>query len=180
MNATATRTYTVEEFLDAELPDDSGWILIDGEAVGVTFPALRHTQLQTVVYKLLDLLSHGRAFVTIEMPFRLPGNNLWRADVGATRIDRLPDPLRKKVFEGSPDLVIEILSPSNTKAAIAMYRRECMKNGTEEFWVVNDDARTVTRYTREGGTVYGEGSAVPVALFGNSSIDIDRIFQQTW
>jgi len=46
-------------------------------------------------------------------------------------------------LHGAPDLVIEILSPSNTVAE--MYEREelCLENGAQEFWVVDIDRRGV-------------------------------------
>jgi Uma2 family endonuclease len=52
---------------------------------------------------------------------------------------------------GAPDLVIEILSPSNT--AIEMQRKlELYRDaGVQEYWIVNPDRDAVTVYRLEGG-----------------------------
>jgi Uma2 family endonuclease len=46
-----------------------------------------------------------------------------------------------------PDLAVEVLSPSNTRAEMARKRREYFAAGTRLVWEVNPGKRTVTVYT---------------------------------
>lgn len=46
-----------------------------------------------------------------------------------------------------PDLVVEILSASNTRKEMARKRREYFAAGTKLVWIVDPDARTVAVYT---------------------------------
>ena len=90
------------------------------------------------------------------------------------KLDRLP----KGFFKGSPDLAVEILSPSDTIEALHGKIVEYFENDTKLAWVVNPEEQTVTVYRSssphklltnkdvlEGGGVL-EGFSVPVsALF---------------
>lgn len=49
-------------------------------------------------------------------------------------------------FPGAPDLAVEVLSPSNTPAAIRAKVAEYLVAGTRLVWVVDPDTRTVTVY----------------------------------
>ena len=42
-------------------------------------------------------------------------------------------------FMGAPDLVIEILSPSNTVAQMRDKKKLCLENGSVQFWEVDLD-----------------------------------------
>ena len=81
-------------------------------------------------------------------------------------------------LRGAPDLVIKILSPSNT--AREMYEKEhlCLANGTQEFWVINPDREFVRVATTRGPTVfYGRGQQIPLTLLGSGSLAIDDLFR---
>lgn len=49
-------------------------------------------------------------------------------------------------FPGAPDLAVEILSPSNTPAAVRAKVADYLAAGTRLVWVVDPDSRTVTAY----------------------------------
>ena len=74
-------------------------------------------------------------------------------DIGAIKRDRLPGrrlSRKIKVPAVSPDLVVEVLSESNTKKEMAAKLREYFDNGTQVAWYVQPDDQTVTVYTRAG------------------------------
>jgi Uma2 family endonuclease len=79
---------------------------------------------------------------------------------------------------GAPDLVIEVLSPSNT--AVEMYDREqiCLANGSREFWVVNPDRAQVKVSTPDGRTVtYKAEDEIPVPFGSHGTIKAADIFR---
>ena len=68
-----------------------------------------------------------------------------------------------------PDLVVEVLSPGNTRAEMARKRLEYFTAGVRLMWIVDCDARSVAVYTSPSAvTVLGEdemidaGSILPV------------------
>src|SRR5579863_2074036 len=79
------------------------------------------------------------------MTFRpLPEHELWRADVGfvlAERADQVGD---DEYLSGAPDLVVEVLSPSNTADEMDYKRTTCLENGCSCFWVVNPKRKLVS------------------------------------
>ena len=55
-------------------------------------------------------------------------------------------------FDGAPDIVIEILSPSNTAAEMLDKEQLCLENGAKEFWVVDLIHQHVKVSTSDGRT----------------------------
>ncbi len=80
-------------------------------------------------------------------------------------------------IRGAPDLVIEVLSPSNSASEIYDRENLCLENGAREFWVVDPDRRQVKVSTQDGRTVtYQSGQEIPLQLFGNARMALDAIF----
>ena len=76
---------------------------------------------------------------------------------------------------GAPDLVVEVLPPSNTAADMLDKRNLCLKNGSREFWVVDVDHRQVEVSTPDGHAItYKAGNEIP--LFFGGRIPVDAIF----
>jgi Uma2 family endonuclease len=53
----------------------------------------------------------------------------------------------------APELVVEVLSPGNTKAEMSRKRIEYFHSGTQLIWIVDCDNRSVTVYTSPGAAV---------------------------
>jgi Uma2 family endonuclease len=43
----------------------------------------------------------------------------------------------------APELVVEVLSPSNSVIELNRYARLCLANGAQEFWSVDYESRSV-------------------------------------
>lgn len=81
------------------------------------------------------------------IPVRVSPTQTRMPDVHFTSWARLGGVPFRAVVPVSPDLAVEILSPSNTVAEIARKIREYFKAGTQLVWVFDPDAKTVTVYT---------------------------------
>jgi len=80
-------------------------------------------------------------------------------------------------LEGAPELVIEIVSPSNTKPQIREYAALCLANGSEEFWAIDRKHRKITVMDRNGQSIeYSSGMNVPLRVLSGTSVAVDRIF----
>jgi Uma2 family endonuclease len=181
MAAVPTQLMTVDEF--RKLPEDSGPVyheLRHGELVAVTRPKFKHHRIRSRVRDLLKAVAPAGSFVEYEVAFRaLAEHELRVADVAFINPDRvaLIDPDDNP--HGAPDLIIEILSPSNTAAEMFDKEKLCLENGAKEFWVVDIDRRQVKVSTPDGHTVtYRNGQEIPLSLFGSEgSIKVDDIFR---
>ena len=93
--------------------------------------------------------------------FLLPGlgDTVRSPDVAFVREDNLP---RQGIGAGwmnvAPDLVVEILSPSETRQSLEEKLRDYQTAGTRLIWVVDAGARLVTVRRSDGGEQsHGEG-----------------------
>ena len=94
---------------------------------------------------------------------RVQPGRLRMPDVSFTSWARLPatypaDPAPRV----SPDLAVEVLSPSNTTAEMDRKRAEYLAGGTRLVWVVDPPTQTVAVYTPAAAepAVYGVGDTV--------------------
>jgi Uma2 family endonuclease len=57
--------------------------------------------------------------------------------------DRIPDPPPEKLFNGVPDLVAEILSPSNRDYDLEVKRPAYRKAGVAEIWIIDPESQEI-------------------------------------
>jgi Uma2 family endonuclease len=170
---------TVEEY--DRIPDPPGgrYELHDGELAFVTFPFHEHKDLQRRLRKLLEPIAEPLGFIVdTDYPYRpLPENEMWGADVAC--VSRIRHEATDKWLEGSPELVIEVKSPSNTKAEMRDKAMTTLAGaGAQEFWIVDAETRTVLVHGKASGMrVYQAGEAVPLPLFG-SQLPLSELFAE--
>lgn len=167
--------FTVEEYLDYDYPV---WVqkaeLVRGELRLMPTPEIVHAAVTADLVFLL--MSHARqhglgqvfgdnlAYELTELPrtVRLP-------DASFVRADRVPSAgLSGRLFRFSPDLAVEVLSPTERGARMAEKLYDYAAAGTPAVWVVDPDERTVTviaadapvRVLLEGDSLEG-GRAMP-------------------
>ncbi|MGA2742103.1 MAG: Uma2 family endonuclease [Bryobacteraceae bacterium] len=167
---------TVEQFRDLPL-DDGPYVheLHHGEVVTLPRPKSRHYKLQAHLLELLQPRAGGLGFVGIEVPFRaVPQFDFRAADVAFVSQERwdMIDP--DDNLYGAPDLVIEVKSTSNTWAELRERASLCLANGCQDFWIVDQKARTITAIGRDGKAVqYAEADSIPLPLFGGDGLRVD-------
>ena len=167
---------TVAEYERVPDPPGGRYELHHGELVFVTYPIRQHKALQRRLRKFLEPIAEARGFIVdTEYPYRpIPEHEVWGADVACVREER--DRAEAKWLNGSPEIVIEVKSPSNTKAELSDKAMTTLNGeGAAEFWIVDAKSRTVTVHTRNGMFVYGAGMDVPVAIF-DGRISVDELF----
>ena len=93
-------------------------------------------------------------FVTGEAgPYRMKTKNVRLPDVTYISWDRFPsreDANNPKVCPVSPDLVVEVLSESNTKKEIEKKQIEYFETGVRLLWIVDPRKRIVTVHRSDG------------------------------
>jgi Uma2 family endonuclease len=178
--AATTRLMTVEEF--RALPEDRGPVyheLRHGELVTVTRPKLKHSLIQRSLREVLQPFAEPGSYVDTEVAFRpLPEHELWVADVAYLSAERFREVDPEDNIRGAPELVIEVLSPSNTAAEIYDKEQICLANGALEFWVVDAQRRQVKVSTPDGRTVtWQSGQEIPLPFGRHAQVAVDDIFR---
>jgi Uma2 family endonuclease len=83
-------------------------------------------------------------------------------------------------IRGAPDLVIEILSPSNTAIEMAMKLKLYQQAGVREYWVVDPENQGLSVHSFKGDTIltttYGNTGTVSFVIFPDFSITLERVF----
>jgi Uma2 family endonuclease len=167
---------TVEEFDNLPGRDDVILELHWGRLVELSKPKPWHIKLQLHIAELLKGRSGPNWAIVPELPFRaLPQYDLRAVDVGVIAKRRW-DAADENDLSGSPEIVIEVLSPSNRRGEITERAALFLSTGTQQFCVV-DDTRKIVRVTGLDSktTTYGVGQEVPFPLLG-TSLAIDEIF----
>ena len=176
MALAAPRLMTFAEF--ETLPDPCGgrYELRHGEPVFVAPPIHDHYQVQQRLRRLLERAAGDAGEVGTEMGFRpLPEHEYWYADVAFLSRKRWDETPPKGNIEGAPELVVEVLSPSNTAAGIRDKKKLCLENGSVEFWVVVIDLGEVEVSTPDGRAITYK-SAQEIPLFFGERLSVGAIF----
>jgi Uma2 family endonuclease len=175
--ATVAKTLliTVDEYRQLPEREDVIQELHWGRVVNLTRPKLRHARLQERLVRLLGPRAEAKGIVSTEVPFRaVPEYDIRAADVAFVSQERWNTD--EDDLHGSPELVIEVLSPSNTRAEMREKASLCLSTGAEEFWVVHPKRKTVTVMHRDcRALLYAMGQRIPLTLFGGE-LAVDEIF----
>ncbi|MBS1874596.1 MAG: Uma2 family endonuclease [Acidobacteria bacterium] len=175
--AATTGLITVAEFEKIPNPAGGKYELRNGELIDVSFPPKLHHEICRALFLALYRLIGSLGYAGTELPFRPTQDyNEWAADVGWVINDRWTAVGGRQCLIGAPDLVIEVLSPSNT--AMEMLDREeiCLRNGAKQFWTVNIETKTVKVNGGPASGIYKPGDEIDMADFGGGKLPVSEIF----
>ena len=168
---------SVEQF--RQLPEgEYQYELHHGEVVAMTRPKHRHINLQLRLSRLLELKLKSFGEVATEVPYRpFPEFELRVADVAAVCRDRWDAIDPDDNLHGTPELVIEVKSPSNTERQLRELVSTCVNKDTLEFWIVDSDRKSVTVFRGDGiPAVFNVGDSLSLSAFGGGELAVNEIF----
>jgi len=150
VHRSSTVRYTYADYLST--PEDSArrYEIVAGELFVTAAPRPRHQEVVTNLVRILSSLARDHGLGTVlsgPITVRLHDELVVEPDVifvGAHRL-AIIDPERG--VQGPPDLVVEVLSPSNRSYDRNLKRKHYLENGVGEVWIVDADARTVEVWT---------------------------------
>ncbi|OLN33165.1 Uma2 family endonuclease [Desulfosporosinus metallidurans] len=181
------KKYTYADYL--EFPDDERWEIIDGVPHMQSAPTWQHqTILLELATQLRNYLSDKecRAFIS---PFDLRLPKIDEDDEHATIVIQ-PDilvicdksKLKGTGYCGTPELVIEILSPPTERIDRLTKFWAYEKAGVKEYWIVAPDTKIVSIFTLQDNNRYGrpelytDADSVEVSIFPDLAIDLSTVF----
>jgi Uma2 family endonuclease len=144
-------TATEQDVLDADTHDNRICELIDGILVEKPMGMAESRLAMDLAHRIETYLkTNDLGFTAGEAGFLKLAEGLVRIpDVSFVRWDRITDrtELEKQIPRLAPDLAVEILSPSNTRAEMARKRAEYFAAGTKLVWEVDHRAGTIAVYS---------------------------------
>ena len=83
---------------------------------------------------------------------------------------------------GAPDLIVEILSPSNCKKELQNKYEVYEESGVKEYWVISPEAETVLIYTLVNGKykasrLLTRGDEITTPILPGLVIDLEELFE---
>src|SRR6266704_2147979 len=133
------------------LPDDGRkYELVEGETVGGN-TGIEHEYIGARLIIVLGAFGHRMKLGVVcgsSAGYWMKSGNLRSPDVSFIAKERLQG-LRhapKKFFQGAPDLVVEILSPSDAVDGLHEKIVEYFESGARLIWVLNPEEQTILVY----------------------------------
>jgi Uma2 family endonuclease len=159
---TTTRKPVTAEALWA-MPDRPRYELVDGELIPKEMSGPTHSLVQGLIVTLLNLYirstGSGSAYTELSCLLARDPDILYLPDVAFLKDP--PGQLSDSPFEGAPDLIVEILSPSNTQSEMRHKVSDYLEAGATLIWLVDPGRRIVTAYERGKDTVdYSEDAYI--------------------
>ena len=139
-----------------ELPDDGRrWEIVEGALVEMTGPSTAHGRvMRNLLTHLVPVLNRAAAdWYAAPLDVVLPDGSVVEPDLFAI----LPGGSARttpRAVTGAPDLVVEVVSPSNRRHDTVTKRALYEKAGVREYWLVDPEARTVEILVLGGGTLH--------------------------
>ena len=137
--------FTYEDYLSVPEGSSERFEIIDGELFVTPTPRFRHQQVVMNVSRILStlVLEHGLGEVVASpITVRLADDSVTEPDVVFLGLDRLGI-IEGGRIHGAPDLVVEVLSASNSGYDRGLKRRKYMSSGVPELWILDADEDTV-------------------------------------
>ncbi len=180
---TQTQRLTYDEYL-AGPEIKARYDIVDGEIFMPPSPSLEH---QTILLRLV-LLVHQFAsenqlgqvrFAPLDVIIRREPLRTRQPDLLFVSNERAG--ILGQVIEGAPDLVVEVLSPANTRSDIAGKLEDYATLGVAECWLVSPEARSVEvlelgqgEWQRLG--IFGLGDQVQSRVLAGVGLAVTEIF----
>jgi Uma2 family endonuclease len=175
------RTLMTAEQFDA-LPEEEGrkWELLDGELIEVSSATPKHNRILGRLYKMLDSFAEARKLgaVLLETDLAVRLNTRLRPDFGFFSADtwRTVDLDIVPVIQ-TPDIAVEIISPSETATTINRKVDAYLKWGVHEVWLIDPEIRTLFVHTLVGAQRLSEGAVLTSEFVPGWRLQIADLFE---
>jgi Uma2 family endonuclease len=178
-----TRRLTYEEYL-AGPEIKARYDIVDGEMILLPKPTVEH---QTILRELLVPLDQFVTEHQLGQVWFAPLDVVIRREPLRTRQPDLLFVSNERagilgpVIEGGPDLVVEVLSPGNTRSDVVGKLDDYHQVGVQECWLVSPEARSVEvlelgegEWRRVG--IFGLGDQVRSEVLSGLALAVTEIF----
>ncbi len=165
-----------------QLPEDKRYEIIDGELFMVPSPNEAHQRiLLTLTIILLNYVKKNKLGYIYCAPFDVLFSE---EDIVQPDIIFVSNENRKIItkdnLKGTPDLLIQILSPGTSKRDLGIKKKLYAKNGVREYWIVDPERETVDVFRLKGREFeskrYGVQDCLSSSVIKDLTIEVKEIF----
>ena len=176
------KIYTYEDYLN--WPEDERVELIDGKIYYMSAPREIHQTLLGRLFQSFSIYLQGKNCVVYMAPFDVKIDFEFEKD-SVVQPDLIIVCDRTKLDErglnGAPDLVVEILSPSNVAHDKVRKFNKYLEVGVCEYWIVDpwkeEVMVNILTGNRYESTVYFKGDCVRVGVLDDLVINVTDLFE---
>ena len=177
--------WTYEDYL--RLPDDDNrYEIIEGVLYMANAPAYDHQYtVSKILQKLANHVEDKKLGVVLTAPFEIHLSEKTRPvqpDVLFIANDRKPD-VSAQVFKGSPDIVVEVISPSSLRVDQHIKFGVYEQSKVREYWLVDPKTRSVEVYSlpKDGPEYvllgqFSNNEKMKSAVLDGLEIDVSSLF----
>lgn len=159
--ATTTGQMTWQAF--EQLPGGDGFHreVVEGELIVLPPAKSKHALIARAAERALQSFENcGMWMVLAEAGYKLSGDPpTWiQPDVSVLRIERARDTSGNEYFAGSPELAIEVVSPSETARDLNRKIEALLAGGSLAIWVIYPEQQEVRVYAPDGTSYTRRGN----------------------
>lgn len=184
-----TKKFTYKDYLDWS--DNERWELIEGIPYNMTpAPSRIHQSVLGELHRQISNYLLNRECNVYIAPFDV----ILSKEEKYENIDTVVQPdivvicdklkLSKNGCNGSPDLIIEIVSPSTARKDSLEKFNLYEKNGVREYWIVRPEEKIVMVFNLDNSAKYGrpqtysDEEQIKVELLGDLTIELQQVFRE--
>lgn len=184
-----SKMVSYEEFLEVSSKMEGRLEYINGEIIMQSSPNSFHQEAVGELYVILKSFFKDKGCKVFLAPFDV---TLYKDEDNSKTPDVIqPDLLvacdtKEKIdekgrYQGTPTLVIEVLSPSTRSRDMVEKLNIFMRSGCREFWAIDTDRKVVYQYGFEKrklvfDRLYQENEALISFVFGDLKVDLREVF----
>ena len=170
--------YTVEDYYN--WPEDERIELIDGVIYHVSMPSIKHQRIVGEIdfaFKSFVKKKKGKCEIFgagIDVRLDCDDKTMLVPDIS---VICEKDKFTEQYFDGAPDLVVEVLSPSTRKKDMTLKLSKYAEAGVREYWIIDPKKETVFVYKFSREDVcdsqiyyYTFANQVPVGIWDDECI----------
>jgi Uma2 family endonuclease len=176
--------FTYADYLEWEGPER--YEIVNGEAFMMASPTVEHQAIITELLVQLANFLHDKPCKVFAAPLDVrlfPEED--RSDDTVVQPDILvvcdASKLSKGSVDGPPDLVIEILSPSNTQKLMFLKFENYLNAGVREYWVLDPEEKKAQVHVLQQGryisSAYKKDAVIPVSVLPPLSLDLATLWE---
>jgi Uma2 family endonuclease len=177
--------YSYADYKEWDLAVGERYELIYGEAYAMAAPNTRHQEIVVELSSQFHAYLRGKPCKVYPAPFDVrlfyeedeSDDTVVQPDISVICDEKKRG---KEGCHGAPELVIEILSPSNSAIEMERKFKLYQQAGVREYWVVDPENNGLTVYCFKDGKIltntYGKDGIVSVSVIPGLDIALEQVF----
>jgi Uma2 family endonuclease len=177
------KKYTVDDYILLE--EGAPFQLINYDLIMSPSPIPLHqvisVRIVQAISNFLDDKNNNGFFVSAPMDVKLDEGNVFQPDILYISEERAEEIVKDRV-EGAPDLIIEILSPSNAYYDLRQKKDIYEKYGVKEYIIIDPIAQNADLYALKDGVYYlhqkcQKDEYLKSLVLSGLNLDMSKIFK---